>query len=66
MTLAEDLAVVCNEEGRIQRLPYNCTVLNVDFCGTILMAGIDGDEFTDVPTATAKFLSRLVRVKGNE
>lgn len=68
VTLTEELAIVCNEEGRIQSLPYNCTVMNADFCGTILIAGIDGDEFTDVPTTatTAKFLSKLVQVKGNE
>ena len=58
--------IVCNEEGRIQSLPYNCTVMNADFYGTILIAGIDGDEFTDVPITTAKFFSKLVQVKGNE
>lgn len=63
VTLTEELVIVCNEEGHIQSLPYNCTVMNADFCGTIL---IDGDEFTDVPTTTAKFFSKLVQVKGNE
>ena len=66
VTLTEELVIVCNEEGRIQNLPYNCTVMNADFYGTILIAGIDGDEFTDVPTTTAKFFSKLVQVKGNE
>ena len=67
VTLTEELVIVCNEEGRIQSLPYNCTLLRaVDFYGTILIAGIDGDEFTDVPTTTAKFFSKLVQVKGNE
>ena len=66
VTLTEELAIVCNEEGRIQSLPYNCTVMNADFCGTILIAGIDGDEFTDAPTTTAKFFSKLAQVKGNE
>ncbi len=26
VTLTEELVIVCNEEGRIQSLPYNCTV----------------------------------------
>ena len=28
VTLTEELMIVCNEEGRIQSLPYNCTVMN--------------------------------------
>lgn len=31
VTLTEELVIVCNEEGRIQSLPYNCTVMNADF-----------------------------------
>lgn len=49
--------VICNEEGRIMGLPYNCTIEGKDytgefdcpFFGPILLVGADGDEFTDVP-----------------
>ena len=41
--------VICNEEERLMGLPYNCTIGNVDFCGDILIVGIDGSEFSDIP-----------------
>jgi hypothetical protein len=49
--------VICNEEARLKRLPYNCTIEGKDytgefdcpFFGPILLVGVDGDEFTDVP-----------------
>ena len=44
-----DLVIICNEEGRLMNLPYNCRINNVDFVGTIIAAGINGDEFSDVP-----------------
>lgn len=58
VTLAEDLVIICNENGRcigtdeegnMISLPYNCTVAGVDFVGTILVAGVSGDEFADCP-----------------
>lgn len=49
-----DLAVICNEEGKLQHLPYNCTILGEQFVGTILVVGVDGEEFTDVPDVVIK------------
>ena len=43
------LVIICNEEGRLMNLPYNCTIRGIDFVGTIIVAGIDEDEFADVP-----------------
>ena len=48
-TLTEDLVIICNEEGRLMRLPYNCTVCGVDFVGDIIFAGVRDDEFADLP-----------------
>ena len=47
VTVFSDCCVVCNEEGRINKLPYNCCFMGVDFFGTILLVGTDEDEFTD-------------------
>lgn len=47
-TFASDAAIICNEEGRLQQLPYNCTLLGVDLFGTVLIAGVKGDEFASV------------------
>ena len=48
VTIAEDLVVICNEEGRILGLPHNCEICGVDFVGDIIIAGVRGDEFGDV------------------
>lgn len=47
--LFPDLAIICNEEGRILNLPYNCKVLGCPFYGDILIVGVKGEEFTDLP-----------------
>ena len=44
-----DVAVVCNEEGRLRGLPYCCTIGDVELVGDVVVFGFDGDEFTDVP-----------------
>ncbi len=49
VTLCSDLAVICNEEGRLIGLPHNCKVCGVDFVSVIAFVGVDGDEFADVP-----------------
>lgn len=55
VTMADDFVVICNEEGCIQSLPYNCTLLgDIDLYGTILIAGMKDDEFTDVSIMAVK------------
>ena len=46
-----DVVIICNEEGRLCGLPYNCRFVNVDFVGPILVVGRNKDEFCDVPEA---------------
>lgn len=46
-----DVVIICNEEGRLCGLPYNCRFVGVDFIGTILVVGRDRDEFCGVPEA---------------
>lgn len=59
VTACSDLVIICNEEGRIRNLPYNCTILGADFFGTILLAGINGEEFGNVPDGAWKFLNPI-------
>lgn len=54
VTIATDLVIICNEEGRLLGLPYNCTICGCDFVGEILMVGRDGDEFSDLPCSWAE------------
>lgn len=49
VTIDEDLVILCSEEGRLIGLPYNCQVLGISFVGTIIFAGVDGEELADLP-----------------
>lgn len=37
--ITPELAIVCNEDGRIKELPYNTTVLNSKFYGPLFLIG---------------------------
>ena len=47
-TITEDMVIICNEEGRIRQMPFNCHVFT-DWVGPIAFVGCKGDEFCDVP-----------------
>lgn len=49
VTIASDVVVICNEEGVLRGMPYNCRFVGVDFVGTILVVGCNKDEFCDAP-----------------
>lgn len=55
VTLRSDLVVICDEEGRIKGKPHCCNIGGVDFCGTVILAGVDGDEFADIPCGYGDF-----------
>lgn len=46
----EDLALICNEEGKIQNLRMNAIIPEIGdiILGTFLIAGIDRDEFASL------------------
>lgn len=43
----QDTAVVCNEEGRIRQMPYNCTVFGMGFYGPIFFVGVGRTDWKD-------------------
>lgn len=51
VTVAEDLAIICDEEGRLKGKLPNVVMprLGIDFVGTILIVGVAGEDFCDVP-----------------
>jgi hypothetical protein len=49
VTIAEDAVIICNEEGRLRGMPYNCNVMGVDYVGPIVFAGVAGEDFADLP-----------------
>lgn len=48
VTLAQDVLLICNEEGRINDMKYNTTIYGIQFFGPIVIAGINGEEFADL------------------
>lgn len=55
VTIGSDWCIICDEEGRLKNKPYNCEVCGIDFVGTIVFVGIDGDELTDFPCDFKQF-----------
>ena len=53
--LDSTLVAICNEEGRLMALPHCCTIAGVEFVGPVVIAGIKGDEFADVPISMELF-----------
>lgn len=41
--------IICDEEGRIKGYPYCCSICGIDFFGTIIICGVSGDDFADIP-----------------
>ena len=60
-TFAADAAVICNEEGHLKGLPYNCRFLGVDYVGPILVVGTNGEEFADLDPEAMGLLLRGMR-----
>lgn len=56
VTVEPGLVVICNEDGRIFNMAFNCAVCGISFVGPILIVGTDGEEFTDAPEWAEEFL----------
>ena len=61
VTLATDCCIICNEEGRLEGLPYNLTFCGVSFVGPILVVGVDGDEFSSPDKKQIAFLPQCLK-----
>jgi len=59
VTAASDLVLVVNEEGRLMGLPYNVTICGLPLVGTIVAAGVKGDEFASIK---GKYVSMVLRM----
>lgn len=68
ITLPYGAALICNEEGRLHGLPYNCCVFGTSFVGTVLVVGTKGME-TEYPWIDADsdgFCNQGEKKKGEE
>ena len=46
--LTDDVVIICNEEGKLQNLPFNMNLHNEELVGTIIVCGIQFDELSDL------------------
>ena len=59
VTLSDKLVLICNEEGRLFGLPYNCTINGIPFVGDIVVAAWAGDDFCDMTTEALSEVERI-------
>lgn len=43
------IVIICNEEGKLIGLEPNMKIPGDILCGTIIVAGVSGEDFADVP-----------------
>lgn len=55
VTVRPSLVIICDEEGRLKGKDHCCNVRGIDFVGTIVFCGVNGDEFKDVPMSFNEF-----------
>ena len=60
VTLTSDCVIICNEEGRLRGLPFNCSVCGVGFVGTILVVGAKGENFASIKAQHIPMVLKLV------
>ena len=71
LTISKDpkVVMICNEEGKLLDLPKNFRIGGPIFFdtirGTVIICGVDGDDFADVPISFAAWKD-LLKAWGNE
>lgn len=63
LTVFKDAALIMDEEGRLKGKPFNFAFCGHRLVGVVLVVGVDGEEFCDVPKAAAEFLNGVVLAK---
>ena len=58
VALFTDLAVICNEEGRLKGMPFNCEVCGIGFVGPIVFVGVAGDAFADLSDTGVELITK--------
>lgn len=53
------VVVICNEEARLKGLEWNCELDGIDYVGTIIVIGCQGEEFCDIPITFEEYKELL-------
>lgn len=56
ITVTEDLAIVCNEEGRIRGLSPSASLLRTQFFGPVAFVGVSRDRFISVSRSAERLI----------
>lgn len=49
LTIAKDMVIICNEEGRINGSLFNTSICGEQLFGTIIICGVSNEGFADIP-----------------
>lgn len=61
VTVTEDLAIVCNEEGRIRGLSPSASILRMQFVGPVAFVGVRGEDFMSITRKGERLVRQIVR-----
>ena len=53
--------LICNEDGKVKGLPYNCMINDHMIVGPVILIGSEADDFADV-TLTEKDIKKICYV----
>lgn len=59
--IASDMALVCNGDGWLLGMKYNCHICGLAIAGTFLVVGTKGEKFTSAPIGPEEFTGRFIR-----
>ena len=59
--VTEDLAIVCNEEGRIRGLSPSASILSMQFVGPVMFVGVRGEDFMSITRKGERFVRQIVK-----
>lgn len=58
---SEDLAIVCNEEGRIRGLSPSASILRMQFVGPVAFVGVRGEDFMSITRKGERLVRQIVK-----
>ena len=61
VTVATDLAIVCNEDGRLRGLSPSASILRVQFVGPVAFVGVRGENFMSITRKVKRLVRQIVR-----
>ena len=61
VTVTEDLAILCNEEGRVRRLSPSASILRMQFVGPGAFVGVRGEDVMSITRKGERLVRQIVK-----